>query len=69
MSKVKVFRLAYVDFNSKNADSMVEYYTNTMGYRISEEVDGVTYLSNALDHHNIVITPSNKKGFAAMDTN
>jgi catechol-2,3-dioxygenase len=62
MSKVKVFRLVYVDFYSKNADSMVEYYTNTMGYRISEEVDGVTYLSNALDHHNIVITPSDKKG-------
>jgi catechol-2,3-dioxygenase len=62
MSTVNIFRLVYVDFYSKNADSMVEYYTNTMGYRISEEVDGVTYLSNALDHHNIVITPSDKIG-------
>jgi catechol-2,3-dioxygenase len=62
MSKVKVFRLAYADFYAKNAERMVEYYTNTMGYRITEERDGVTYLSNALDHHNIVITPSDKKG-------
>jgi catechol-2,3-dioxygenase len=62
MSTVNIFRLVYVDFYSKSADSMVDYYTNTMGYRISEEVDGVTYLSNALDHHNIVITPSDKIG-------
>ncbi|NYE07431.1 catechol-2,3-dioxygenase [Bacillus niacini] len=62
MSTVSVFRLVYIDFYSKNAVSMVDYYTNTMGYRISEEVDGITYLSNALDHHNIVITPSDKTG-------
>ncbi|MFP7296726.1 VOC family protein [Neobacillus niacini] len=62
MSTVSVFRLVYVDFYSKNGEAMVDYYTNTMGYRISEEVDGVTYLSNALDHHNIVITPSEKTG-------
>ncbi len=61
MSKVKIFRLAYADFYSKNTDKMVEYYTDTMGYRITEEKDGVTYLSNGLDHHNIVITPSDKK--------
>jgi catechol-2,3-dioxygenase len=61
MSNVKVFRLAYADFNVTNAERMVEYYTNTMGYRISEEQGGVTYLSNGLDHHNIVITPAETK--------
>lgn len=61
MSKVKVFRLAYADFYSKDADTMVEYYTNTMGYRVTEKKGGVTYLSNGLDHHNIVVTPAEEK--------
>jgi catechol-2,3-dioxygenase len=61
MSNLKVFRLGYVDFYAKNAETMVEYYTTTMGYRITEEKDGVTYLSNGLDHHNVVITPSEKR--------
>ncbi|MBO1000653.1 VOC family protein [Bacillus sp. SD075] len=60
MYKVKVFRLAYADFVSENAESMTEYYTNTMGYRITEKKDGIIYLSNGLDHHNIVITPAEK---------
>ena len=62
MSNIKVFRLAYADFFSKEPEKMVDYYTTTMGYRITEEKDGITYLSNGVDHHNIVITPSNQKG-------
>ncbi|MFC4022309.1 VOC family protein [Oceanobacillus longus] len=58
---VNMFRLAYVDFLSKDPTNMVEYYTDTMGYRITEEQDGITYLSNGYDHHNIVITPSDKQ--------
>lgn len=61
MSTIKVFRLGYVDFYAKNSEEMVDYYTNTMGYRITEEKDGVTYLTNGFDHHNIVITPSDEK--------
>lgn len=61
MSNVKVFRLGYVDFYAKNPVEMVDYYTNTMGYRITEEKDGVTYLTNGFDHHNIVVTPADEK--------
>jgi catechol-2,3-dioxygenase len=62
MTNVKVFRLAYADFFSQEPKKMVDYYTTTMGYRITEEKDGITYLSNGVDHHNVVITPSNQKG-------
>lgn len=62
MTNVKVFRLAYADFFSQEPKKMVDYYTTTMGYRITEEKDGITYLSNGVDHHNVVITPSNHKG-------
>ncbi|WP_067726924.1 VOC family protein [Oceanobacillus damuensis] len=58
---VNVFRLAYVDFFSKDPAHMVEYYSEIMGYRITEEQNGITYLSNGYDHHNIVITPSDKQ--------
>ncbi len=61
MSKVKVFRLAYADFATNKPESMTDYYINTMGYRITEKKDGVTYLSNGLDHHNIVITPAEER--------
>ncbi|MFJ8065312.1 VOC family protein [Psychrobacillus sp. NPDC096426] len=62
MSNVKVFRLAYADFFSQEPKKMVDYYTTTLGYRIMEEQDGITYLSNGVDHHNIVIRPGNQKG-------
>lgn len=62
MSKLKVFRLAYADFYSQKPEVLTEYYTKTMGYRITDGVDGITYLSNGFDHHNIVITPSNRNG-------
>lgn len=58
---IKVFRLAYVDFYSSNPESMVDYYVKIMGYHLTEEKDGISYLSNGYDHHNIVITPSDKK--------
>jgi catechol-2,3-dioxygenase len=63
MGKVKAFRLGYADFASTNVTRLTDYYTNTMGYRLIEtDEDGRTYLSNGLDHHNIVITPSDYNG-------
>ncbi|MFC4025228.1 VOC family protein [Oceanobacillus longus] len=63
MNNIKVFRLAYAMFGSLNIEKMVQYYTETIGYRLSEKTeDGSAYLSNGLDHHNIVLTPHKHKG-------
>jgi catechol 2,3-dioxygenase-like lactoylglutathione lyase family enzyme len=60
---MKALRLAFAEFASKDVDRMVTYYTETMGYRQTEKDEyGSVYLSNGLDHHNIVITPSNFDG-------
>ncbi|WP_285766124.1 VOC family protein [Peribacillus sp. SI8-4] len=60
MTKIRVFRLAYADFLTNNPEDMINYYTNVMGYRVTEKTAGITYLSNGLDHHNIIITPAEK---------
>lgn len=53
---IDVFRLAYVDFNTPDAEALTDYYENTMGYTITDSKDGSTYLTNGYDHHNIVVT-------------
>ncbi|MDN7247168.1 VOC family protein [Planococcus shenhongbingii] len=63
MAKVKAFRLGFADFASQNSEQMIEYYTETMGLKLVEQgKDGSAYLSNGLDHHNIIITPSDING-------
>lgn len=59
MGKINAFRLAYADFCTTDVQKMVEYYTNVMGYKVTDTEDGIFYLTNGLDHHNIVITPGN----------
>jgi catechol-2,3-dioxygenase len=64
---IKVFRLAYVDFASTDAEKLIAYYQEIMGYRlIHKEKNGTAYMSNGLDHHNLVITPSDAKGIRAF---
>lgn len=58
----KIFRLAYVDFNTDEPEAMVHYYQESLGFRLTEEVDGVSYLSSGYDHHNIVVTKADEKG-------
>lgn len=56
-----VFRLVYVDFYTDKPEAMANYYQNALGFSLTEEKDGVYYLSSGYDHHNIVVTPSDKK--------
>lgn len=56
-----VFRLVYVDFYTDEAEALANYYQKSLGYSLTEEKDGIYYLSSGYDHHNIVVTPSDKK--------
>ncbi len=61
MLKDKIFRLVYVNFGTSKLDEMTEYYNKTMGYSLAEIEDSTKkYLSNGFDHHNIILTHSNK---------
>ena len=57
-----VFRLVYVDFYSDEPEALANYYQEALGFSLTEEKDGVYYLSSGYDHHNIVVTKSDKKG-------
>lgn len=64
---VKAIRLAFAEFNSQNVERLKQYYLEVMGYRLVEEgADGAVYLSNGVDHHNIVIRPSDRNGLTTM---
>jgi catechol-2,3-dioxygenase len=63
MSKIKVFKLGFTEFATKNVEKLKGYYTEIMGLKIVEEDgEGRVYLSIGLDHHNIVLTPGNESG-------
>jgi len=61
MSKDKVFRLVYINFGTPELEKMTNYYHEIMGYSIEKrEENQINYLSNGFDHHNIILTHSNK---------
>lgn len=57
--RMKVFKLGYAEFNTKDVKALTDYYTNVMGFSLIEEADnGKSYISSGVDHHNIVVAPS-----------
>lgn len=60
---IKVFKLGFADFLTKDVEAMIAYYTEVMGFSLVERgEDGSAYISSSLDHHNIVLTPSTATG-------
>lgn len=58
--KKTVYRLVYVDFYTKKPEELANYYQEALGFSLTEKKDGIYYLSSGYDHHNIVVTPSDK---------
>src|SRR5690625_5992023 len=64
---IKPFKIGYADFAVKEIEAMEHYYTNVMGLTLVEKGEnGTRYLSTGLDHHNIVLTPSNQSDLQCM---
>lgn len=60
---INIFKLGYVDFVANDMEAMSSYYTDIMGFTLTEHSnDGSAYFSSSTDHHNIVLTPSDKSG-------
>ncbi|MEB3103951.1 VOC family protein [Ferviditalea candida] len=60
-----VFRLGYVEFNTRNIEALKNYYNEVMGFTLVEEgPDGSAYFSSSTDHHNIVLNPSSVSAIA-----
>ncbi|SDN89763.1 VOC family protein [Alkalicoccus daliensis] len=60
---LNVFKLGYVDFYAKDLSAMKSYYQDIVGFsHILDEENGSAYFSSSTDHHNIILTPSEKSG-------
>ncbi|WP_042348021.1 VOC family protein [Bacillus massiliigorillae] len=58
---IKPSKLGYAELLVKDIEGMEEYYSNVMGLSLVEKGDdGKRYFSTGLDHHNIILTPSNE---------
>ncbi|WP_163972179.1 VOC family protein [Oceanobacillus halotolerans] len=64
---LNIFKLGYVEFGVKDKQAMSSYYSDIMGFSLTEEgSDGRVYLSSAIDHHNIILTPSEESGVRSI---
>ncbi|WP_068672075.1 VOC family protein [Oceanobacillus sp. Castelsardo] len=64
---IKPSKLGYADFAAKDIEAMEHYYTEVMGLSLVEEGDdGKRYLSTGLDHHNMVLIPSNESNLRCI---
>lgn len=59
----QAFQLGYVELGSPAPEPELKYYTEVIGATETERgSDGTVYLSLGLDHHNIIMRPSEKAG-------
>lgn len=64
---IKLVKLGYVELGAKNLDAMTSYYEDIIGLTLIERgKNGSSYFSAGLDHHNIVLTPSESTGYRSM---
>lgn len=60
MNMVKVCRMGYADFAVKDVESMMSYYSDIIGFTLTERgSDGSAYFSSSTDHHNVALNPTN----------
>ena len=63
----KPSKLGYADLAAKDIEAMEHYYSNVMGLSLVEKgEDGKRYFSTGLDHHNIILTPSDDSNLVGM---
>lgn len=64
---IRPFKLGYANLAVKDIEAMEHYYTNVMGLTLVEKAnDGTRYLSTGLDHHNIILTPSEQSNLQCI---
>lgn len=64
---INIFKLGYVEFGVKDMEAMSSYYSNIMGFTLTEHGnDGTAYFSSSTDHHNIILTPSEQSGIRSF---
>lgn len=64
---LKPSKLGYAELAVKDIDAMEHYYSNVMGLTLLETgTDGKRYFSTGLDHHNIILTPTDQSNLLTI---
>lgn len=64
---LKPSKLGYAELAVKDMDAMENYYSNVLGFTLVErDGNGKRYFSSGLDHHNIILTPSNQSNLLSI---
>lgn len=64
---INVFKLGFVEFGVRDMHSMSSYYSEIMGFTLTEKAEnGSAYFSSSTDHHNIVLTPAEETGIKSF---
>ena len=59
----RAFQLGYVEFGTPQPELELRYYAEVIGATETERgSDGAAYLSLGLDHHNVIVRPSDQAG-------
>jgi catechol-2,3-dioxygenase len=67
MEMSRAFQLGYVELGTPRAELQRKYYAEVMGAtQTHQDSDGAAYLSLGLDHHNIIIRPSDTAGINSV---
>ncbi|MBV9229876.1 MAG: VOC family protein [Chloroflexi bacterium] len=60
---VQVAKLGHIALNTPNLESLLAYYTDVLGFSVTERSgDGEVYLSTDVDHHNVILYPGTQTG-------
>lgn len=69
----KITKIGPVDIFVKDLDASVDFYTNTLGFKITEEVDfqghRVVFLRNGTEHHSIGLFPKALRETLGLSSN
>lgn len=63
---ISVSKLGYVEFESPDVDTMVDYYTRVLDFTLVERPDSEAYLTTSFDHHAVVIKKGDVRGRSAV---
>lgn len=67
MNMLKPSKLGYAELAVKDMEAMENYYANVMGFTLTEKgPEGQRFFSSGLDHHNIILTPSNESNLLTI---
>ena len=63
---VRVSKLGYVQFTTRDVDRLVDYYTKVLDFQLVEQAPAGAFLTTGFDHHSVVISRGDTRARSAV---